>query len=117
MNERLCNDKIETSLFFCIEPKKIGERYSGHAAPAKRHSEVRLCRGLRQQASDERGPKLIAMKQGQHLDYDDTGMPWVTERLAKQFEARAASRADLVKLAAGESIQEAHIGPGKSHRG
>lgn len=68
-------------------------------------------------SSDERGPKLIAMKQGQHLDYDDTGMPWVTERLAKQFEARAASRADMVKLAAGESIQEAHIGPGKSYRG
>ncbi len=68
-------------------------------------------------SSDEHGPKLIAMKQGKHLDYDDTGMPWVTERLAKPFEARAASHAELVKLAAGANIQEAHIGQGKSYRG
>ena len=68
-------------------------------------------------SSNEHGPKLIAMKQGQHLEYDDTDMPWVTERLAKTFEARAASRAELAELAGGESIKEAHIGNGKSYRG
>lgn len=114
-----------------LERVQIRVAKGGHPVPAEKIAEryqraMQLLPSAIQKAdyaevydnsSDERGPKLVAMKQGQHLDYDDTDMPWVTERLAKVFEARAESRAELVKLAAGEPVQEAHIGNGNAYRG
>nr|GFD23193.1 hypothetical protein [Tanacetum cinerariifolium] len=68
-------------------------------------------------SSSERGPVLVALKNGDHLDYDDAGLPWVTERLATVFEDRAASRQTLANLVPGEVIIDAHVGNSNMYSG
>ena len=114
-----------------LERVRIRVAKGGHPVPADKIAEryeraMRLLPSAIQRSdyaeifdnsSNERKPKLVAIKRGQRLDYDDVAMPWVTARLVRQFEARAAARTALMKIAAGEEIKEAHTGGGKNYRG
>lgn len=67
--------------------------------------------------SSTHGPVLVAMKSGDHLDYDDRGLPWITERLAKPFAERAKSRNHLAGLVTNELIIDAHVGNLNTYEG
>jgi predicted ABC-type ATPase len=116
-----------------INTERVGFRVAkgGHPVPADKIAEryeraMQLLPSAIQKAdtaevydnsSSERGPLLVAMKNGDHLDYDDAGLPWVTERLAKAFEDRAESRQKLADLVPGETVKEAHVGHSNCYRG
>lgn len=116
-----------------INAERVGFRVAkgGHPVPADKIAEryeraMQLLPSAIQKAdtaevydnsSSERGPLLVAIKNGDQLDYDDTGLPWVTERLAKAFEDRAESRQVLANLVPGEIINDAHVGNSKLYHG
>ena len=114
-----------------LERVRIRVARGGHPVPADKIAEryeraMRLLPSAIQRSdyaeifdnsSNERKLKLVAVKRGQRLDYDDVAMPWVTARLVRQFEARAAARTALLNIAAGEEIKEAHISGEKNYRG
>ena len=111
-----------------LERVQIRVAKGGHPVPADKIAEryeraMRLLPSAIQRSdyaaifdnsSNERKPKLVAIKRGQRLDYDDVA---VTARLVRQFGARAAARTALMKIVAGEEIKEAHTGGGKNYRG
>lgn len=104
-----------------VDPEKIGERYERamrllpSAVSKADYAEVF------DNSSSDGPPVLVALKVGEHLDYDDNGLSWVRMRMVEPFAARSASRdklcAALDQRVPGATVTDATIAFGQQYYG